>query len=112
MLILGSFSLVTFSDRDDYFMKFMTLGNLFDINNNDICHLRREMKKLIKPLPLTYGYHQFISITGKAKPSETVAAKSELSVSVILVDESKEEEMTLVLLSTLAKLVKKISKAR
>ena len=70
------------------------------------------MKKLIKPLPLTYGYHQFISITGKAKPSETVAAKSELSVSVILVDESKEEEMTLVLLSTLAKLVRRGQKER
>ena len=46
-----------------------------------------------------------MTMTGEAKSSETKAAKSELSVSVILFNESKEEEKTLALSIALAELV-------
>ena len=46
-----------------------------------------------------------MTMTGEAKSSETQAAKSELSVSVILFNESKEEEKTLALSIALAELV-------
>ena len=47
-----------------------------------------------------------MKMTGEAIPSETEAAKkSELSVSVIPVDKSKEEEKTSMLSSALAELV-------
>ena len=39
-------------------------------------------------------------MTGEAKPSETEAAESELSVSMIPVEGSKEEEKTMMLSST------------
>ena len=64
------------------------------------------MKKLINTFVLTYKHCQSMRMTGQAKPSETEAAKkSELSVSVIPVEESKEEEKTLALSSALAELV-------
>ena len=45
-------------------------------------------------------------MTGEARPSKTKAAEwSELSVSVIPVEENKEEEKTLALSSALAELV-------
>ena len=54
---------------------------------------------------LTYKHYQSMRMTGEAKPSETEAAESELSVSVIPVEESKEKEKTLVLSSALVELV-------
>ena len=44
-------------------------------------------------------------MTHEAKPSEGKAAESVLSVSVILVDDSKKKEKTLMLSNALAKLV-------
>ena len=65
----------------------------------------REIKKLINTLALTYKHCQSMRMTGEAKPSETEAAKSELSLSVIPVEESKKEEKTLMLSSALLQLV-------
>ena len=59
------------------------------------------MKKLIKTLVLTYKHCQFMRMTGEAKPSETEAAESELSVTVIPVEENKEEKKTLALSSAI-----------
>ena len=55
------------------------------------------MKKLISTHVLACKYCQYIRMTGEAKPLETEAAESELSVSVIPVEKSKEEEKTLML---------------
>ena len=44
-------------------------------------------------------------MTGKAKPSEAKASESELSISVIPVGESKEDEKTLILFILLEELV-------
>ena len=61
------------------------------------------MKKLINTLVLTYKHGQSMRMTGEARPSETEAAeKSQFSVSVIPVEESKKEEKTLMLSSALA----------
>ena len=65
------------------------------------------MKKPISTLVLTYRHCQSMRMT-KAKPSEAEAAESEFSLSVILVDERKEEAKTLVLSNALAKLVVKL----
>ena len=104
MLILGSLSLFAYTDWNDSFIKLITQSNLFHLNNNDMYHLRKEMKKLISTLVFTYRYCQSMRMTGEAKPSEAEAAESDLSLSVIPVDESKEEEKTLVLSSVLAEL--------
>ena len=63
------------------------------------------MKKLINTLVLTYRYCQSMRMTGEAKLSETEAAESELSASMISVEESKKEEKTSVLASALVELV-------
>ena len=63
--------------------------------------LRMEVKKLISTFSLTHRYCQSKRMTGEAKPSEEEATESELSVTVISVDKSKEEEKTLALSSSL-----------
>ena len=68
-------------------------------------HFRRDIKKLISNLELTDQHCQSMRMNSEAKPSEAKAAKSELSVSIIPVDESKKEEKTLVLSSVLAELL-------
>ena len=101
MLILGSLSQFTYTDCNDYFLKLIIQSNLFHFDND-----KREMKKLINTLVLTYKYCQSMRMTGKARPSETEAAKrSEVSASVIPVEETKEEEKTLMLSSALSELV-------
>ena len=67
--------------------------------------LRRDMKKLIGTLALTYRCCLSMRMTGEAKPSEGKSPESELSVSVIPVDESKRNEKTMVLSSALAVLI-------
>ena len=60
------------------------------------------MKKLINTLLLIDKYCQSMKMTGEARPSQTeTAEKPELSVSVIPVEESKEEK-TMMLSSSLA----------
>ena len=51
---------------------------------------------------LTCKQCQSMRMTGEAIPSETEAAKSELSVSVITVEENKEDEKTVALSRALA----------
>ena len=63
------------------------------------------MKILISTLALIYRHCQSMRMTGEAKPSEAEAAKSELSVSVIPVDDSKKEEKAWALSSALTELV-------
>ena len=56
------------------------------------------MKKLINTISLTYKHCQSIRMIGEARPSKTKAAeRSELSASEISVEDSKEEEKTLML---------------
>ena len=68
------------------------------------------MKKLIETLVLSYKHYQSMRMTGEAKPSEAEEAESELSVSVIPVEESKKEEKTFEQLSALAELIVKNEK--
>ena len=82
-------------------IKLIMKSNLFHFDNNDIFLLSREMKKLINNHVLTYKHCQSMKMTGKAKPSETEAAESDFSVSVVPAEESKEEEKTLASSSTL-----------
>ena len=79
--------------------------NPFYFENNDIYFLRMEIKKLISTLSLTLQHCHSMKMISKAKPSERKAEESDLSVSVIPVDESKEEEKTLALSGALAELI-------
>ena len=64
------------------------------------------MKQLTNALILTSQHCQSMRMTNEARPSETEAAqKAELSVSVIIVEESKEEEKILMMSSALGDLV-------
>ena len=64
------------------------------------------MKKLINTHVLAYKHCQFMKTTGEARPSETEAAeKSELSVSMISVEESKEDTKSLMLSIAFVELV-------
>ena len=81
MLILGSLSQFTYTDWNDYFLKLIVQSNLFCFDNDNIFCLRREMKKLVNTLVLTYEHCQSIRMTGEARPSETEEAeRSEVSV--------------------------------
>ena len=105
ILILRSSSLFNFSDRDDYFIMLIRQSNLISFENNDIYCMRKEMKNLMSTLALTYRCCLSMRITGEAKLSKGISPKSELSVSVIPVDENKKDVKTLVLSSALTELV-------
>ena len=104
MLILGSLSLFTFDNGDDYLINLPKQSNLFQFENNKMYCLKREMKKLISTLAMTYRHCQYMRMTGDAKLSKSTAVEFELSASVISVDKSTKEEKTLMLSSALAEL--------
>ena len=113
MLIVGSSSLFTFDDRDDYFKLLTTQSNVFCFDNNDVYNLRSKMNKLISSLALTYTYCLPLRMTGKAKPSEEKSQESELSTLVILVDDNKKEKdfwLSQVLLKSLLLTGKRLKK--
>ena len=91
MLILGSSSLFMFTDGDDSFKLLNAKSNIFHFDNNDMHLLRREMKKLISFCALTNKHCVSTKMTSEAKSQDEKSPESEISVSVIPVDESKKE---------------------
>ena len=64
------------------------------------------MKKLINTFVLTYKHFQSMRTTGETRPPETEEAeRSELSASAIPVEDSKEEEETLMLSTAFTEVV-------